>query len=726
MAAEGLGILIRPWVRKYVAGVALNGVPIRYPQINTANNNWHFFDPINNIWIDSGVVARGVSPRISPTTNNWEVWNDSTGAFVDTGIRPDGFSPTITVHTNTATQYILTITTATGSFNTPNIKGQGSGGTGGAVDSVDIAAEELLVAVDLTDPANPKIASTQALQDAVAKANSALQSFTETDPIYAADKPNLEIISNRVALSAAGTETQYPTAKSTWDVIQAAIATIPEGGLKLPVEIDKESDLPLTGTDGDFYIIQDMDITAPGRTGKAWWNSVVSTTEWLKVFDQYYSADSVSIVLTPTGALSVSGSWLDGIILTAISAHNTDAGAHAAQFAGKLGINDNAQTASIAEQLRNDITSPNIINNVLQDVIVAHMPSVNSSRVVSCSLSANVIDSPLVQTIGTPPAFCIIWRGNNDGNIMMIVHGMPYFRRIQSMATTPAWAGGWTSQIVGVSNPNILHNWDFRNPVNQRALTEYIGAVYGLDRWQGTLTSSRIKKEDKYVTFGGTNAVSTVVQTIEFSEKYIGLSVTLSVLLLDGTVRSMSTTIPPFTGVAWGSTSIQLQGGVCYLYRTPAGLLRFEIQALANQQIDIQAAKLELGLFSTLSNDSPMDYGVELAKCQRYQFPIGTSSSPFNYFTTSGLITANAIHFYVTTPHTMRIVPRLVPLESGLTPIIAVRNNNQADGTQQIAGFDIIVHSIASNCVRIDAIKTAHGLTSPALNLQNILLDANL
>ena len=40
----------------------------------------------------------------------------------------NGFSPTITVKTNTATDYVLTITTADDSFATPNLKGQGNSG----------------------------------------------------------------------------------------------------------------------------------------------------------------------------------------------------------------------------------------------------------------------------------------------------------------------------------------------------------------------------------------------------------------------------------------------------------------------------------------------------------------------------------------------------------------------------------------------------------------------
>lgn len=42
----------------------------------------------------------------------------------------DGFSPTIVVKTSTSDEYILTITDATQSYDTPNLKGGGSGGSG--------------------------------------------------------------------------------------------------------------------------------------------------------------------------------------------------------------------------------------------------------------------------------------------------------------------------------------------------------------------------------------------------------------------------------------------------------------------------------------------------------------------------------------------------------------------------------------------------------------------
>ena len=88
--AESIGILIRPWVKKYVAGVALNGVPVRYPTISPATNRWMLFNPITNVYEDSGYVARGVSPMIDISTGTWLVWDDTTQQFDDSGFSVTG------------------------------------------------------------------------------------------------------------------------------------------------------------------------------------------------------------------------------------------------------------------------------------------------------------------------------------------------------------------------------------------------------------------------------------------------------------------------------------------------------------------------------------------------------------------------------------------------------------------------------------------------------------
>ncbi len=169
----------------------------------------------------------------------------------------------------------------------------------------------------------------------------------EIDPIWNADKPEIlnrlssveveaasaeekadaalsglvgkEVTTNRVTVSSTATTTQYPNAKSVWDLCQEIIALIPAGGLKIPSSLDLESELPTSGQqDGDYYFIQNMDITASGKTGRAWWNSSVSTTNWQKVFDQYFSPDGLSIILTEEGSLAIATTWLDAAIVSQV------------------------------------------------------------------------------------------------------------------------------------------------------------------------------------------------------------------------------------------------------------------------------------------------------------------------------------------------------------------------------------------------------------------------
>lgn len=68
----------------------------------------------------------------------------------------DGFSPTITVKTSTGDTYILTITDAKGSYDTPNLKGSGGGGASALSDLTDVdltnlAVGDMLVYSETTD-----------------------------------------------------------------------------------------------------------------------------------------------------------------------------------------------------------------------------------------------------------------------------------------------------------------------------------------------------------------------------------------------------------------------------------------------------------------------------------------------------------------------------------------------------------------------------------------------
>ena len=174
-----------------------------------------------------------------------------------------------------------------------------------------------------------------------------------------------------------------------------------------------------------------------------------------------------------------------------------------------------------------------------------------------------------------------------------------------------------------VERKNLLHNWDFRNPVNQRGREEYeVTHRYTIDRWRGFSSIAmrvslvggglRLRSADPASTFQ-----TNFAQPIEGSEEWHGMEVTLSAMV-GGTVHSFSATIPKDVGVPLRTVTTGLMLG---LHRSagPGHRILFRIVGPGSGvPIDIQAAKLELGTVSTLANDPPMDFGRELALCKRY------------------------------------------------------------------------------------------------------------
>lgn len=135
------------------------------------------------------------------------------------------------------------------------------------------------------------------------------------------------------------------------------------------------------------------------------------------------------------------------------------------------------------------------------------------------------------------------------------------------------------ARIEGIlSSINLLHNWYFPNPVNQRGASGTITATgYFIDRWK--LTSGSVTLESTGLTLNGT--------IVQISEYAWGTNVTASVRMVSGTatITYDNTT---------KTTTVTSSGGV------------------------IEAVKLEYGSVSTLANDAPPDYGEQLALCQRY------------------------------------------------------------------------------------------------------------
>jgi hypothetical protein len=196
-----------------------------------------------------------------------------------------------------------------------------------------------------------------------------------------------------------------------------------------------------------------------------------------------------------------------------------------------------------------------------------------------------------------------------------------------------------------ISNRNLLHNWDFRNPVNQRGAASYVhGALaYGLDRWKGYNLTATINSDSVNLTSAQTAVYKRMTQMFEtvYTLK-AGTIYTLTILAkintLSGTVwlRPCNSAYSSILGTL-GLPLTSSMGGYKYIQYTFApttDVSGFGVEILANNtandyfDIDIQAWKFEVGSKSTLASDYSADYAEQFTLCQRYFKVCKMYSSP--------------------------------------------------------------------------------------------------
>ena len=165
-------------------------------------------------------------------------------------------------------------------------------------------------------------------------------------------------------------------------------------------------------------------------------------------------------------------------------------------------------------------------------------------------------------------------------------------------------------------NPNLLDNWYFLNPVNQRGVTSGTAGwnEYFLDRWQGYCIYDITKG---YLEVG---SGSYLLQRIENGGS-IPYPVTFSILFQDGT---------------FGYQTVYADGGFNLIGENIKGLADSQIHGEnpyisynnnSGSTVGIIAVKLELGTTQTLAhqdssgnwvlNEIP-NYGEQLRRCRRY------------------------------------------------------------------------------------------------------------
>lgn len=197
---------------------------------------------------------------------------------------------------------------------------------------------------------------------------------------------------------------------------------------------------------------------------------------------------------------------------------------------------------------------------------------------------------------------------------------------------------GEAAALLGYSKRNLLDNWDFRNPVNQRGKTSYTGGVYTVDRWKNSFTS---QQQTEIVSKGikvGMQASGTLSAAADLSQWHdniaglLGKQVTLSAMIEETTAANAGILLMAYdsanaviettqsehaTGPGLVSITAVIPETAARISATLRGLDKRNGDTNTAYTI-FSAAKLELGPISTLANDGPADYGEELAKCLRY------------------------------------------------------------------------------------------------------------
>lgn len=278
-----------------------------------------------------------------------------------------------------------------------------------------------------------------------------------------------------------------------------------------------------------------------------------------------------------------------------------------------------------------------------------------------------------------------------------------------------------------LTNENLLDDWYFGNPVNQRGESSYSGTGYGLDRWKAdTATPNVTTIKDGYIELSQ-NAL--IVQILEEPYSLCEKQVTASVLLTTG-LYTFTATIPSKEELSavtadkiLGNTYFVMNGkGVGYidLLHTKAHRTMLRLRAFEGYTVGAIAIKLELGGVQTLAhqdgdgswalNEIP-SYTEQLSRCQRYLIPLAS------YLCPAARLGANEILFFVPLPVTMRTLPAIK--QNGFQVM------SKTGGAQ--TGFTFSVSSLRSNGVIINAAKTGHGMTDAVLSAGTLsLLSAEL
>lgn len=193
------------------------------------------------------------------------------------------------------------------------------------------------------------------------------------------------------------------------------------------------------------------------------------------------------------------------------------------------------------------------------------------------------------------------------------------------------------------TNENLLDNWYFADPINQRGLDSYTGAAaYSIDRWKRTSVGIEVTLNDGYITLTNTAQYSRFEQFFELNtwkHAFAGRTFTVSAyckgavgqpvrfaLYADNAAVQLAVDTATLTSTDWECISVTFTAKETEP-TTNVALLFYPALQAEGGSLDVKAIKMEYGEQQTLAEeingvwmltDAPPNKQQELAKCQRY------------------------------------------------------------------------------------------------------------
>ena len=246
-------------------------------------------------------------------------------------------------------------------------------------------------------------------------------------------------------------------------------------------------------------------------------------------------------------------------------------------------------------------------------------------------------------------------------------------------------------------NPNLLDNWYFGRPVNQKGGTEWLSsssdAIPCVDRWNWWgqyKTGTRLNLLDDGLQLAkptegqGQGLYQSIVQHIEKTRVPVGATVTLSALVKAEVDASIILAI----NSSYNALSVQANVWelITFTLNAPSVEQNYDVSIQRNSggiAFTVKAVKLELGPTQTLAhregdkwvlNEVP-DYGEQLRRCQRYYQKFDENVTLF--YGNSGSSGGAGARLFLPTAVQMRTKPVTSPFVINVLPegTIAGTNN---------------------------------------------------